>query len=471
MRCTLSSSNRNFELGLLGKLADAPANPATIMQSSDLNKFPDYSRRHFLKTSALALAGGISSNLVSAQGSKGSGSFTPNGDTLKIGLIGCGGRGTGAAANAMTADKNTMVVALADVFDDQLRTSHQSLKAELGDRVQVAPERQFIGFDAYQKLIDSGVDVVILATPPGFRPAHLKYAVEKGKHVFCEKPVAVDAPGVRSVLATVEQAKQKNLSIVSGLCWRYHYPKRATYQQIHDGAIGEVRTIYTTYLTGRVKEDAKWTRQTTKSTMEWMMRRWYFFTWLSGDHIVEQAVHSIDKMAWTMKDQDPIKCIATGGRQVRTGPEYGHIYDHFAVMYSYPGDVQGFHMTRQMDRCDGGVVEQISGSDGVCHMHDRVHAITGKTKWHYEGPQNEMYVTEHEELYAAIRSGKPKNDGVRMAKTTLLAIMGRMAAYTGKEISWDEALNSKEDLTPPQLSWDANIEIPTVAMPGRTPMV
>ena len=177
-----------------------------------------------------------------------------------------------------------------------------------------------------------------------------------------------------------------------------------------------------------------------------MMRRWYFFTWLSVDHLVEQAVHSIDKMSWAMKDQDPLKAIATGGRQVRTDPEHGEIYDHFAVVDDYPGDVQGFHMTRQQDRCDGGVIEQISGTDGICQMHNQTHSITGKTKWHYEGPKNDMYVTEHEELYAAIRAGKPINDGVRMAKTTLLAIMGRMAAYTGKEISWDEALNSKEDL-------------------------
>lgn len=435
-----------------------------------LDQFPDYSRRHFLKTSALALGGALSSNLVRGEPAKG-GPFTPNADTLKIGLIGCGGRGSGAASNALTADKNMMVVALGDVFDDQLKTSLASLKSEWGDRIQVPEDKQFLGFDAFQKVIDSGVDVVILATPPGFRPAQLKYAIEKGKHVFCEKPVAVDAPGVRSVLATSELADQKKLSIVSGLCWRYHYPKRATFDQIHNGAIGDVRTIYTTYLTGRVKEDAKWTRATTKSTMEWMMRRWYFFTWLSGDHIVEQAVHSIDKMAWTMKDADPIKCIATGGRQVRTGPEYGHIYDHFAVMYSYPNDVQGYHMCRQMDRCDGGVMEQISGSDGICHMQGNTHAITGKNKWHYDGPQNEMYVTEHEELYAAIRAGKTINNGVRMAKTTLLAIMARMSAYTGKEITWDEAMNSKEDLTPAQLSWDANVEIPQVAMPGRTPMV
>jgi predicted dehydrogenase len=445
------------------------------MNSSESNRFPDYSRRHFLKTSALALAGGISSNLVVGQTNTQQAAarqpFTPNGDTLKIGLIGCGGRGTGAAANALTADKNTMVVAMADVFDDQLSGSHAALKGEWGERVQVAPERQFIGFDAYQKLIDSGVDVVILTTPPGFRPAHLQYAVGKGKHIFAEKPVATDAPGVRSVLASVEEAKQKNLCLVAGFCWRYHQPKRATFQQIHEGAIGDIRTIYTTYLTGRVKEDAKWTRQTTKTTMEWMMRRWYFFTWLSGDHLVEQAVHSIDKMSWAMKDQDPIRAIATGGRQVRTDPEYGHIYDHFAVVYDYPGDVKGFHVTRQQDRCAGGVVEQISGTEGVCHMQNQTHSITGKTNWHYEGPQNDMYVTEHEELYAAIRAGKPINDGVRMAKSTLLAIMGRMAAYTGKEISWDEAMNSKEDLAPAQLSWEADIPIPSVAMPGRTPMV
>ena len=445
-----------------------------------MNPIPDYSRRHFLKTSSLIAAGALSSNLVLAKGkavkSKDGGpveSFTPNGDTLKVGLIGCGGRGSGAAANALNADKNVVLTAMADAFPDQLQKSLDGLKTTFGDRIKVDPEHQFVGFDAYKKLIDSGVDVVLMASPPGFRPAHLQYAVEKGKHIFTEKPMATDAPGVRSVLETVKKAKEKNLCLVAGFCWRYHEPKRETFKRLHDGAIGDIRTIYTTYNTGRVgKESSPFTRATTKSQMEWMMRRWYFFTWLSGDHLVEQAVHSIDKMSWAMGDIAPVRVIATGGRQVRTEPENGHIYDHFALAYDYPNDVKGFHFSRQQDHCDGGVIEQFSGTKGICHVQGNNHWMTGETKWRFQSDKEfDMYQTEHDELFAAIRAGKVINDGDRMITSTLLAIMGRMSAYTGKQILWEDALNSKEVLVPANPSWDLDMPTPAVAMPGRTPFV
>jgi myo-inositol 2-dehydrogenase/D-chiro-inositol 1-dehydrogenase len=443
-----------------------------------MNPFPDYSRRHFLKTSSLVVAGALSSNLVLAKktvkGKEGPvASFTSNSDTLKVGLIGCGGRGSGAAANALNADKNVVLTAMADVFPDQLQNSLGGLKATFGDRVKVDPEHQFVGFDAYQKLIDSGVDVVLMASPPGFRPAHLAYAVEKGKHIFTEKPMATDAPGVRSVIETVKKAKEKNLCMVAGFCWRYHQPKRDTFQRIHDGEIGDIRTIYTTYNTGRVgKENLPFNRQNTKTQMEWMMRRWYFFTWLSGDHLVEQAVHSIDKMAWAMGDKEPISAIATGGRQVRTEAENGNIYDHFGIVYDYEDGVKGFHFSRQQDHCDGGVIEQFSGSKGVCHVQGNNHWIKGEKPWRYQSEKSyDMYQTEHDELFAAIRAGKVINDGDRMVKSTLLAIMGRMAAYTGKQISWEDALNSKEAIVPAKLGWDVEMPLPQVAMPGRTPFV
>jgi myo-inositol 2-dehydrogenase / D-chiro-inositol 1-dehydrogenase len=449
----------------------------------NMNAYPDYSRRHFLKHSSLATLGALSSNLIVAQSlaaargriqNRASGSaesFTPNSDTLKIAVIGCGGRGTGAASNALNADSNTMVWALADVFEDQLEASVKGLEAEFGQRIKVAPERRFVGLEAYKAAIDAA-DVVLLAAPPGFRPAHLKYAVEKGKHIFAEKPMAVDAPGVRSVMATVEESQKKDLSLVAGFCWRYHYPKRETFKRIHDGAIGDLRTVYTTYNTGRTaKEQAPWTRQNTKSALEWMLRRWYFFAWLSGDHIVEQAVHSIDKMSWAMKDVPPKSCIATGGRQVRTDPECGHIYDHFAVVYDYDDGAKGFHFCRQMDRCDGGVIEQFSGTKGICNVQGSNHTIIGETRWRDQSEKNNMFQTEHEELFAAIRSGKKVNDGPRMAISTMVAIMGRMAAYTGKIIHWDDALNSKQEIGPSKLSWDMNIPTPEVAMPGRTDFV
>jgi myo-inositol 2-dehydrogenase/D-chiro-inositol 1-dehydrogenase len=443
-----------------------------------MNRFPDYTRRHFIATSSLAVAGAFSSNVVFAKGknvkAKGGpvASFTPNKDTLKIGLIGCGGRGSGAAANALNADENTMLVAMADAFPDQLNSSLEGISNQFGARVKVDPEHRFVGLDAYKKLIDSDVDVVLMASPPGFRPMHLEYAVAKNKHIFTEKPMAVDGPGIRSVLKTVAESKKNNKCLVAGFCWRYHYPKRETFKQLHDGAIGDIRTIYTTYNTGRVgKESAPWNRQNTKSLMEWMVRRWYFFTWLSGDHIVEQAVHSIDKMSWAMGDTDPISCIATGGRQVRTEPECGNIYDHFAVVYDYPKGVKGFHFSRQQDRCDGTVQEDIAGTKGMCHMKGAQHMIVGENKWKYDGAQNDMYQTEHDEMFAAIREGKVINNGDRMIKSTTLAVMGRMAAYTGKVINWEEAINSKESIVPADMTWDAKVQVPEVAMPGHTPFV
>ncbi len=436
-----------------------------------MNPYPDYSRRHFLATSSLVMAGALSSNLILAKDNDGA-KFVPNSDTLKVGLIGCGGRGTGAAKNALNADKNVILTAMGDAFGDQLKNSHETLNGQFGDRIKVDPDHQFVGFDAYQKVIDSGVDVVILATPPGFRPDHLKYAVEKNKHIFTEKPMAVDGPGIRSVLQTVAESKKKNISVVAGFCWRYHYPKRETFKQLHEGAIGDIQSIYTTYNTGRVgKESSPFVRANTKNVMEWMMRRWYFFTWLSGDHIVEQAVHSIDKMSWAMQDTDPVSCIATGGRQVRTEPECGHIYDHFGVVYDYPKGVKGFHFCRQQDKCDGGVMEHLSGTKGICHLSGDIHQITGENKWKYAGPKNDMYQTEHDEFFAAIRAGKPINDGDRMIKSTALAIMGRMAAYTGKQITWDDCLNSKEQVGPANPSWDTDVPVPTVAMPGHTKFI
>jgi predicted dehydrogenase len=259
---------------------------------------------------------------------------------------------------------------------------------------------------------------------------------------------------------------------VAGFCWRYHYPKRETFKQLHDGAIGDIRTIYTTYNTSRVgKESLPFNRENTPRVMEWMMRRWYFFTWLSGDHIVEQAVHSIDKMSWAMGEADPISCIATGGRQVRTEPNNGNIYDHFGVVYDYPKGVKGFHFCRQQDRCDGTVQEDIAGTKGDCHMKGDQHIIVGQKKWKYEGPKNDMYQTEHDEMFAAIRAGKVINNGDRMIKSTALAIMGRMAAYTGKIISWEDAINSKESIVPADMSWDAKVEIPQIAMPGHTAFI
>src|SRR5262245_15775506 len=280
------------------------------------------SRREFLKTSAL-VGGALAAPAILP----GNLFANTNSDTLKVGLVGCGGRGTGAASQALKADNNVVLVAMADVFEDQLQNSLQSLRAGHADKVKVVPEKCFIGLDAYQKLIDSGVDVVLLATPPGFRPVQLKAAIDAGKHVFCEKPMATDVPGVRSVMESAKVAKQKGLSVVAGFCWRYDTPRREFYKRIHDGAIGEIRAIYATYYAGHVKPMPPISERPSGMTdIEWQLRNWYNFVWLSGDGFLEQACHSVDKIAWALKDQPPLTAIAVGGRQ--TPNNQGNIYDH-----------------------------------------------------------------------------------------------------------------------------------------------
>ena len=452
-----------------GLTSYAPLEDTSPVAMNTTNPNFTTSRRDFLKTgaavgAALAAPAILPGRLFGAD----------NAETLRIGLIGCGGRGTGAAANALKADSNVSLVALGDAFADPLEKSLKALQSseEIAAKVKVTPEKCFVGLDACQKVLASGVDVVLLATPPGFRPQHLQAAVAAGKHIFCEKPVAVDAPGVRSVLASAAEAKKKNLSLVSGFCYRYNTGVRAFMAQIHNGSIGDIRTIHTCYNTAGVWEKQ---RKPEWSDMEWQVRNWYYYTWLSGDHIVEQAVHNIDKMSWMMKDVPPRHCMAIGGRQVRTDAKFGHIYDHFAVVYDYDNDVRAFHFCRQQNNTSTDNSDHVWGSEGVGHI---VRAFTGpfvikgKTNWrHREEKMRDMYQIEHDELFASIRNGKPINDGEWMAHSTLLAIMGRMAAYTGQQITWEEAMSSKESLVPEKITWNTPISVPSVAMPGFTKFV
>jgi predicted dehydrogenase len=312
--------------------------------------------------------------------------------------------------------------------------------------------------------------VVLLCTPPQFRPLHLKAAVAAGKHVFAEKPVAVDAPGVRSVLATCEEAKKKGISIVSGLCLRYDDGFRETVKRLHDGAVGDVVTLQANdYRTGRWNRP----RQPDWTDMTYQMRNWYNFTWLSGDFNVEQHVHYLDVCAWIMKDEYPVRAVGLGGRQVLTGPEYGNIYDHFSVVYEYANGVKLFSTCCQHPRCRSDMSAHVAGTKGRARFSDRKKglAIQANGDWHYDWPTNDMYQTEHDLLFAAIRAGKPINNGEYMAKSSLLAIMGRMAAYTGQLITWEMALNSKEDLTPPSYDWKVRLPESAVALPGVTKFV
>ncbi len=422
---------------------------------------PGSSRREFLTTAAIA------GTLAALPHAHAAGS-----DVLRVGLVGCGGRGTGAATQALAADPNVKLVAMADAFEDRIGKSLALIKedAKVGGKVDVGPERQFVGFDACQKLLDSDVDVVLLATPPQFRPIHLRAAVEAGKHVFAEKPVAVDAPGVHSVLKSCEMAKSKGLSVVSGLCLRYSNPFRETVRRIHDGAIGEVVTLFADdYRSGRWNKP----RQPDWTEMTYQMRNWYNFTWLSGDFNVEQHVHMLDTCSWVMKDQYPVRAIGMGGRQVLTGPEYGQIYDHFSVVYEYADGAKLVGNCRQQPGCKNNIGVQVIGTQGRAELAERARypRIQARSEWSYDGPRNQMFQTEHDELFASIRRGAPINNGDYMARSTLLAIMGRMAAYTGQQITWEMALNSQEDLSPARYAWDARPPASSIAVPGQTRFV
>ncbi len=295
----------------------------------------------------------------------------------------------------------------------------------------------------------------------------MRAAVEAGKHTFAEKVPAVDAPGVRSLLETSEIAKRKNLAIVSGYCWRYNNSTRAAVEQIRNGAIGEIRSLYSTYMRQTLSPKFAGARTPGMSEMEYQIRNWYNYTWLSGEvSILGSGGHCVDKMSWFMKDEMPVKAVAVGGRQV---PGDGNIFDHAMVAYEYANGVRGFLGCRVLDGCHSETADYVTGCDGALTIGRKpVPEITGRVKWVYSGPKSDMFQTEHDELFASIRAGKPINDGFRMARTTLMAIMGRMAAYTGQEITWEQALNSQENLVPEHIDWDTKLVLPPVAMPGKT---
>ena len=449
------------------------------------------SRRDFLRTSllagsALAAPALLSESLVAQQRS----------GTLRVGLIGCGERGSGAASQALNADNNVVLTAMGDAFENRLQSSLEILQKEHPDKVKVTPGKCFVGLDSYLKVIHSGVDVVLLATPPGFRPTHLKAAVYAGKHVFCEKPMATDAPGVRSVMESVKAAKARNLSLVAGFFMRYSDGNREFYQRIHAGAIGDLRAVYARHYSFPVRSmpsaDA---RPPGMGDLEWQMRNWYNFTWLSGDGYVEAACHSIDRVGWALKDQSPLKAVAVGGRQ--TPNHQGNIFDHMFVVYEFPDDVRAFVGHRQIGHCYVDSSDEIIGATGFGKFPTYglwTPFIKGKETWRYQGPDLDFEAVERvgkrraensrdqrpktnpwqnqqDALFASIRSGQPINDGEWMAHSTLMAIMGRMAAYTGQEVTWEQALNSQEKLVPDQLDWKMKLDIAPMAVPGVTKLV
>ena len=397
-------------------------------------------RRSFLKTGSLVTAASLLPGLARAQGEA---------SEIKVALIGCGGRGTGAAAQSLNVP-GTRLVAIADAFEDNANKAAATLKKQFPDRVDLPAERIFHGFDAYKKAIDSA-DLVLLCTPPGFRPMHFEYAVEKGKHAFVEKPVAVDGPGISKFIAAAKTADTKNLKVVCGLQRHYQNSYLETLAQVKEGLIGDIINSQVYWSGGGVCTRP---RKEGMTEMEYQMRNWYYFNWICGDHIVEQHIHNLDVGNW-FKGAVPVKANGIGGRTKRIGKDWGEIYDHHYVEYTY---ADGTTMNSQCKHWNGTwskVSETIVGTKGSATP-GVIKDLSGKIIWRFRGENNNPYQTEHDVLVRHIRENKPINDAHRTAEATLTSIMGRMATYTGQEITWEQALNSGLDTMPKTLAWDAD---------------
>ncbi len=417
-------------------------------------------RRDFIKTTSVASMATLAAAVSGSSGRCAGGS-----DSIRIGVIGCGGRGTGAAIDAVNSSPGVEILALFDPFQDRIDKSLKTLREKVPAAVKVTPETCFTGLEGYKKLLAiKNINYIVTAAPPGFRPIHLKASIEAGKNVFMEKPVAVDPVGVRSVIASSELAAKKGLAIVAGTQRRHQQKYLEVMKRIQDGAIGEVVGGQCYWNQGEL-----WViKQTPEmSDMEWQCRNWLYFSWTSGDHIVEQHVHNIDVMNWAF-GATPVKVMGMGGRQVRTAPEYGNIFDHFAVEFEYPNGARVMSMCRQTPGCADRVEEKIVGTKGHAFGYGE---ISGPSAWKFEGDELNPYVVEHTDLIASIRAGKPLNEGKRVAESTLCAIMGRMSAYTGRALSWDWAMNaSKLELAPAKYEFGPN-PVDPVAVPGQTPLV
>ncbi|EDY21345.1 oxidoreductase domain protein [Chthoniobacter flavus Ellin428] len=422
------------------------------------------SRRQFLQQTSLALAATAALPLASRAATN------ITSDRLRIGIIGCGARGSGAVAQALTADSNTELFAMGDVFPEQIEKSIGVIGAQFKDkpgRVNVAEERKFVGLDAYQKVLASGVDLVVLSTPGGFRPMLLDAAVKAGKHIFCEKPMGIDPTGVRSVRESVKLAKEKKLALRAGFNMRFEPAYREAMQRIHDGQIGDIVAIYSTRMANRLTRFSG-ERKPGEGDLEWQLRNWHHFVWLSGDWIMEVSVHSVDKIAWAMRDVPPVRCVASGARQQQT---LGNVWDQFDITYEWENGTIAVLKTRYQDGCYNDHSDVIIGTKGRCFFNGYKAHITGENPWRYQGPTVASHQIEHDELFADIRAGKIPNDGDRMAQSTLMGIMGRMSAYTGKEVTWQQALDSKLETMPKNLAWDMKLEVPPPAVAGHTPLV
>jgi len=396
--------------------------------------------------------------------------FAAGSDKIRLGVIGCGGRGTHDSSRCLAAAENVELVAMGDMFKDRLDQCRKTLTGRLPEKVKVTNDTCFVGWDAYKQVLATDVDMVILTTPPHFRPLMLKAAIEAGKHVFMEKPVAVDPVGVRSVIASSELADQKGLTIVAGTQMRRISHLVEAVKRVHDGAIGRILGGQCFRLGGGMlgwgpqQRDAAW------SDMEWQLRRWLFMTWLSGDFIAEMHVHNLDVMNWALGSH-PVQCVGLGGRQQRTEPQYGDSYDHFAVEYEYPNGVRVSYKGAQQDGISNPHYQRVVGTKGTAQLDFGRAVITGANAAEIGWNEHDPCLTQHADQIAAIREGKRINEGRRIAESSMTAIMGRMSSYTGRALKWDWVMKaSKLDLTPPAYAF-GDLPMPPVAIPGKTRLI
>jgi myo-inositol 2-dehydrogenase / D-chiro-inositol 1-dehydrogenase len=450
-----------------------------------------WTRRHFIKTTSSAVAGGALAGGFFVQRSAQAQARSQ--DTLRLALVGCGGRGSGAADQALSTEGDVKLVAMADAFKDRLEGSLGNLKKRHGDKVQMVDDNKFIGFDAYKKAIERA-DVVILATPPGFRPIHFEEAVRQGKNVFTEKPVATDPAGVRRFLAAAAESKKKNLKVGVGLQRHHQLGYIETVKRLHDGAIGDIVAMRA-YWNGntpwvRHRQDLEKQAGRPLTEMEYQMRNWYFFTWLCGDHIVEQHIHNLDVINW-VKQGHPVRAYGMGGRQVRKAQfitdqpqisiesdtlDYGEIFDHHAVEFEYADGSRCFSQCRHINGCWNSVSEHVVGTKGSCDVSG--YQIRGENAWRFRGGGKNPYQQEHDDLFEAIRKDLPYNEAEYGAHSTMTAIFGRLATYSGKALDWDKALASDISLMPKEFAWDAETPVKPnqhgiypVAVPGKSVVI
>ncbi len=420
-------------------------------------------RRAFIKTSAAASIATMSVGAAQA--------FAGGSDTIRVGIVGCGGRGRYDGTNCVNSSAGVEIVALADIFEDRVQDARRHFEEKAGPKFKVTDDTCFIGLDGYKKVLASDIDLVIFTTPPYFRPEHLRAAVSAGKHVFIEKPVAVDPVGVRSIIESSKMADRKSLTILTGTQMRRAAHLQAVMERLHNGDMGDILAGQCCRIGGAMLGWGTQQRNPEWSDMQWQIRRWLFYNWLAGDFITEQHVHNIDLVNWAL-GCTPVKCMAMGGREVRRGEKFGNIFDHFAAEYEYPNGVRVQYMGSQIEgssvRCD----QRLVGTRGSCYFDFGQAYIKGEKPFKYEGTVPNPCLRQHADQIAAIREGEQLNEGIRIAESSLTAIMGRISAYTGRELSWKWVMKASQlKLGPEELSLSGATPEKPAAVPGKTQLV